>query len=132
MITILFACVHNAGRSQMAAAFFNALASPDKARAISAGTAPAAHVNPLVADAMKEVGIDLGSARPQRLTDEIAGRANVLVTMGCGEVCPVVPGLRRIDWELDDPSALDPVGVRRVRDEIRELVVRLIHDEGWA
>ena len=100
MQTIIFACVHNAGRSQMAAAFFNQLADPRKARAISAGTEPGLRVHPEVLEVMKEVGIDLSNAKPQKLTDELAREAQLLVTMGCGDKCPYVPGLRRDDWPL--------------------------------
>ena len=108
MTTVIFACVHNAGRSQMAAAFFNAFADLARVRAVSAGTAPAERVHPEVVAAMREVGIDLGGSRPQRLTDELAASAQVLVTMGCGEACPVVPGLKRDDWPIDDPKGLPP------------------------
>lgn len=130
MTTVVFACVHNAGRSQMAAAFFNALADPNRARATSAGTEPADRVHPEVVAAMREVGIDLAQARPQRLTEELAASATLLVTMGCGEACPFVPGLRRIDWNLGDPKDQPPVRVRQIRDEIRALVIRLIAAEG--
>jgi arsenate reductase len=132
MKTVLFACVHNAGRSQMAAAFFDALADPAKARALSAGTAPAAHVHPEVVDAMREAGIDLAAAVPQRLTDALAARASLLVTMGCGDACPVVPGLRVLDWALDDPKGRAPAEVRRIRDDIRARVAALVAAEGCA
>ena len=131
MKTVIFACVHNAGRSQMAAAFFNQLADPSRARALSAGTQPAAHVHPEVVAVMREVGIDLRSARPTRLTDELAAGAELLVTMGCGESCPVVPGLRRQDWNLPDPKGQPVERVRAIRDEIRARVGRLIAAEGW-
>ena len=131
MKTVLFACVHNAGRSQMAAAWFNVLADPTRARAISAGTEPGAHVHPEVVTAMNEVGIDLSRNEPQPLTDELAQRATMLVTMGCGEACPVVPGLRREDWPFDDPKGRPLEDVRRIRDEIRALVLRLIQHERW-
>lgn len=130
MKTVLFACVHNAGRSQMAAAFFNQLADPARARAISAGTEPATHVHPEVVRTMGEVGVHLGGAVPQRLTDDLARTADVLVTMGCGETCPVVPGVQRVDWELRDPKGRGADEVRAIRDEIRELVVHLIDIEG--
>jgi arsenate reductase len=104
MKTVLFACVHNAGRSQMAAAWFNALADPQKARGISAGTEPGARVHPEVAEAMKEAGIDLSNEKPKFLSEELAQSADLLVTMGCGETCPVVPGLERTDWPLEDPK----------------------------
>jgi arsenate reductase len=132
MTTVLFACVHNAGRSQMAAAFFNALANPSAARAISAGTAPATRVNPEVMAAMREAGISLEQAAPRKLTPELAAEAQWLITMGCGDECPVVPGVRRDDWPLDDPAALDPAGVRRVRDEIRARVAALITRHEWS
>jgi arsenate reductase (thioredoxin) len=100
---VVFACVHNAGRSQMAAAWFNALTDPSRARAVSAGTRPGDHVHPVVVDAMREVDIDLSAATPRLLTREIAAGAALLVTMGCGEECPFIPGVRREDWPLDDP-----------------------------
>jgi len=129
--TVVFACVQNAGRSQMAAAFFNAGADPARARAVSAGTEPAASVHPEVVEAMREVGIDLAGASPRRLTDDLARGASLLVTMGCGEACPVVPGLRRVDWTLDDPKGRPMPEVRAVRDRIRTLVTALLAAEGW-
>ena len=102
MDRVIFACVHNAGRSQMAAAFFNALANPGKAQAISAGTRPGSQVHPEVVAVMGEIGIDLSQARPQRLTAEFAKGATLLVTMGCGDECPAVPGAAREDWPLPD------------------------------
>jgi arsenate reductase len=132
MKTIVFACIHNAGRSQMAAAWFNALAAPERARAISAGTAPGPHVHPEVLAAMKEVGIDLSAARPQLLTDELAADASMLVTMGCGEACPAIPGLRRDDWPLEDPKGQSIARVREIRDDVRARVERLLAAEGWA
>jgi arsenate reductase len=131
MKTVIFACVHNAGRSQMAAAFFNQGADPNRARALSAGTQPAEHVHPEVVAVMREVGIDLSGARPTRLTDELAPGAQLLVTMGCGESCPVLPGLRRQDWNLPDPQGQPPERVRAIRDAIRSRVERLIVAEGW-
>jgi arsenate reductase len=131
MTTVLFACVHNAGRSQMAAAFFNARADPAAARAISAGTAPAEHVHPIVVDTMREVGIDLAGVAPRRLTPELAGEVQLLVTMGCGEACPLVPGLRREEWNLPDPKGQTPARVRAIRDDIRAHVERLLAREGW-
>jgi arsenate reductase (thioredoxin) len=128
---VLFACVHNAGRSQMAAAFFNALADPAKARAISAGTAPALRVHADVVTTMREVGVEVSDAVPQLLTPELAARAGLLVTMGCGEQCPFVPGLRRDDWSIADPKGQPPERVREIRDEVRERVERLIAVEGW-
>jgi arsenate reductase len=131
MKTVIFACVHNAGRSQMAAAFFTQLADPNRARALSAGTQPAEHVHPEVVAAMREVGIDLSGARPARLTDDLAAGAQLLVTMGCGESCPVLPGLRRQDWNLADPKGQPIERVRAIRDEIRSRVEQLITAEGW-
>jgi arsenate reductase len=130
MKTYIFACVHNAGRSQMAAAFFNQMADPAKARAISAGTQPGTHVHPVVLDAMSEVGIDLSSAKPQKLTGELAREAQMLITMGCGEDCPYIPGLRRDDWPLPDPKGRPMDEVRTVRDEIRSRVEGLLMSEG--
>jgi arsenate reductase len=129
--TVVFACVHNAGRSQMAAAFFNALADPVKAKAVSAGTRPAARVHPKVIDAMRETGIELAGAVPSLLTKERAQGAALLVTMGCGEECPVIPGVRVEDWPLEDPKGKPPERVREIRDEIRGRIVRLLHESGW-
>jgi glycerol uptake facilitator-like aquaporin/protein-tyrosine-phosphatase len=126
----IFACVHSAGRSQMAAAFFNAMADPERALAVAAGTEPADRVHPEVIEVMREVGIELRAAKPQRLTDELAGSASMLVTMGCGEACPVVPGLRRDDWALPDPKGQSPDAVRKIRDEVRDRVRKLIEREG--
>lgn len=131
MTTVIFACVHNAGRSQMAAAFFNQLADPGHARALSAGTQPAQQVHPEVVAVMREVSIDLREARPTRLTDELATGAELLVTMGCGETCPVLPGLRRLDWGLPDPKGKPIEHVRVIRDEIRARVEQLVAAEGW-
>jgi arsenate reductase len=130
MKKVIFACRHSAGRSQMAAAFFNAGADPAKARAVAAGTEPAERVHPEVVVAMGEVGSDLSSARPQKLTEELAADASLLVTMGCGEHCPYVPGLRVEDWELDDPKGKPAAEVRRIRDQIRARVEQLIAREG--
>ena len=131
MNTVLFACVHNAGRSQMAAAFFNALADPAKARAISGGTDPGHHVHPEVVEVMKEVGIDLAGVEPQKLTNALAHGAHVLVTMGCGDECPFVPGARVEDWPLADPKGQPKERVRTIRDEIRRRVADLARREGW-
>ena len=132
MNRVLFACVRNAGRSQMAAAFFNALADPERARAVSAGTEPAGHVHPEVVEAMREVGIDLAGARPQQLTDDLARGADLMVTMGCGEACPQIPDLQRDDWPLDDPKGRPVDEVRRIRDEIRDRVAALVGARGWT
>jgi arsenate reductase (thioredoxin) len=129
MNTVIFACVHNAGRSQMAAAFFNQLADPSKAKAVSAGTEPGPRVHPEVLEVMQEVGIDLSHAQPQKLTDELAGQAQLLVTMGCGEKCPYFPGLRRDDWPLPDPKGRPLAEVRQVRDDIRARVYALLTTE---
>jgi protein-tyrosine-phosphatase len=126
MLNVIFACVHNAGRSQMAAAFFNRLADPALARAVSAGTEPGERVHPEVAAAMQEVGIDLSQAKPQKLTQELANNAQLLITMGCGDRCPYVPGLRREDWPLRDPKGLPMEDVRAIRDDIRNRVRDLL------
>jgi arsenate reductase len=129
---VVFACVHNAGRSQMAAAFFNSMADGSKARAVSAGTQPVEGVHPEVVAAMKEVGLDLSKAHPQRLDLELARGASLLVTMGCGDECPVVPGARRDDWPLLDPKGLPIEHVRAIRDQIRSRVQSLLEAEGWG
>jgi arsenate reductase (thioredoxin) len=129
---VLFACRQNAGRSQMAAAFFNALTDSSNARAISAGTAPADHVHGEAVRAMREVGIDLAGAAPLRLSAALAAKAQLFVTMGCGEDCPVVPGLRRVDWPIADPKDQPDEVVNRIRDEIRGRVVDLVRSEGWS
>ena len=131
-VTVLFACTHNAGRSQMAAAFFAQLADPLKARAISAGTEPGGRVHPEVVAAMLEVGFDLSTALPRLLTPELAATAQQLVTMGCGDACPIVPGVVPVDWPLPDPTG-KPLGeVRRIRDDIRGRVRALIEAERWG
>ena len=131
MDKVVFACIHNAGRSQMAAAFFNAAADPDKARAVSAGTEPGPRVHPEVAAAMGEVGIDVGGATPQRLTAELAAGSRYLVTMGCGDKCPYVPGAKVVDWPLEDPKGKPVERVREIRDEVRAKVEALVAAEGW-
>lgn len=132
MKAVLFACVHNAGRSQMAAAWFNHLVDPSKATAISAGTQPGTQVHPVVLEAMAEVGIDLSGVTPRLLTDDLAADAAILITMGCREACPVVPGLRREDWPLEDPKGKTAERVREIREEVRQRVVSLIEREGWG
>jgi arsenate reductase len=132
MNTVLFACVHNAGRSQMAAAWFNALADPAKARAISAGTDPGTRVHPEVVVAMSEVGVDLSGAPTTKLTPELAAGAAMLIAMGCGDQCPVVPGLKRDDWPLEDPKGKSVEVVRTIRDDIRGRVQTLIETQGWT
>jgi arsenate reductase len=129
MFRVIFACVHNAGRSQMAAAFFNQFAERQKAKAISAGTEPGSRVHPEVLAVMREVGIDLSDAKPQKLTEELAQDAQLLITMGCGDKCPYVPGLRRDDWPLRDPKGLPLEEVRGIRDEIRDKVHALLASE---
>lgn len=129
MRTFIFACIHNAGRSQMSAALFNRYADPAKAHAISAGTHPAEHVHPVVLDAMREIGIDLSSAKPQKLTAELAQGTDTLVTMGCGDECPYVPGLRRDDWPLPDPKGQGIETVRQTREEIKRRVLDLLTRE---
>ena len=131
MNTVLFACVHNAGRSQMAAAWFNWFADSSKARAISAGTNPGPHVHPEVVAAMREVGLDLAYATITRLTLELAAQAQMLVTMGCGDECPYVPGTQHEDWPLEDPKGKPIEQVRAIRDEIRDRVRALVEHEGW-
>ena len=132
MHKVIFACVHNAGRSQMAAAFFNQLADRTKAEAISAGTEPGLRVHPEVLAVMQEVGIDLSNAKPQKLTQELAEDAALLITMGCGDKCPYVPGLRRDDWPLKDPKGLPMEQVRLIRDDIKGRVLTLLSNEGCA
>jgi arsenate reductase (thioredoxin) len=131
MIAVLFACVHNAGRSQMAAAWFNRFCDPSKARALSAGTSPGSCVHPEVLQVMREVGIDLSSAQPQFLSADLAATANWLITMGCGEACPVLPRVRRDDWALEDPKGKPLQRVREIRDEIRARVVAFTEEHGW-
>lgn len=131
MTQVIFACVRNAGRSQIAEALFNAIADARKARAVSAGTRPAEHVHPEVVDVMREVGADLSGARPQRLTPEMAKGSQMLVTMGCGDECPAIPGAARDEWPLDDPHGQPIEEVRRIRDEIRRRVEALVDAHGW-
>jgi arsenate reductase len=132
MTKVLFACVANAGRSQMAAAFFNQLADPQRARALSAGTRPGAHVHPEVVTVMREVNIDLTVARPQLLTPDLASSAAWLITMGCGDECPVVAGAMRDDWPLPDPNDQPLERVREIRDQIRDCVAALVQEHGWG
>lgn len=129
MKTVIFACVHNAGRSQMAAAFFNELSDQSKVVAVSAGTEPGPRVHAEVLAVMQEVGIDLSNARPQRLTEELAQGATLLITMGCGDKCPYIPGLRRDDWPLRDPRGLPMDEVRLIRDDIKRRVQVLLQSE---
>ncbi len=131
MKNVIFACIHNAGRSQMAAAWFNALADKNKAQAVSAGTQPGTRVHPEVLHAMREVGIDLEGATPRKLTDDLAQDAAILITMGCGEQCPHIPGLRHLDWPLEDPKGKPVERVREIRDEVKTLVQNLLRAEAW-
>lgn len=121
---VIFACVHNAGRSQMAAAFYNSLSQSRDGT--SAGTHPGDRVHPEVITAMKEIGIDLSESKPQLLTDELTHTADLLITMGCGEACPYVPGLKRQDWPLTDPKGKSIDDVRKIRDEIKQRVQELL------
>jgi len=124
---VLFVCVHNAGRSQMAAALLERRAG-GRVRVRSAGSAPAEQINPAVVAAMAELDIDISSERPKRLTDDSVSRADVVVTMGCGDACPVFPGKRYLDWELDDPSGKSLDDVRPIRDEIDRRVHALLSE----
>jgi arsenate reductase len=123
--TVLFLCVHNAGRSQMAAGWLRHLAG-DRVEVFSGGSEPGNQVNPAAVEAMAEVGIDIAGEQPRKWTDEQARAADVVVTMGCGDVCPVYPGKRYEDWELTDPAGKSVDFVRTVRDEIRERVENLV------
>jgi len=129
---VVFACRHNAGRSQIAAAFFNQASDPARAKALSAGTTPAQRVHPEVADVMRELGIDLTAARPQLLTTELAAGTRLLVTMGCGEECPHIAGAEVQDWPLEDPKGKPVERVREIRDEIQGRVTELVERRGWA
>lgn len=132
MDRVIFACRHNAGRSQMAAAFFRQLADPARAEALSAGTTPAERVHAEVVEAMRELGIDLAAATPRLLTPEVAAGSRLLVTMGCGEECPAIPGVEVQDWPLDDPKGQPIERVREIRAEIRRRVASLIEARGWG
>ena len=120
----LFVCVHNAGRSQMAAAFWERLGG----EARSAGSTPADRVHPGVVDVMREVGIDLSARTPRRLQDDDARWADLVVTMGCGDACPYIPGRRYVDWDLEDPAGKDTEHVRRIRDDIERRVSEIARD----
>jgi arsenate reductase (thioredoxin) len=122
---VLFVCVHNAGRSQMAAALLDQLAG-GRVTVRSAGSEPADRINPNVVAAMEEIGLDVSRERPKPLTGDAVEAADVVITMGCGDACPIYPGKRYEDWELDDPAHTDLDGVRRIRDEIAERVRRLV------
>ena len=127
MSTALFVCLHNAGRSQMSAALFER-AARGRHQALSAGTTPADHVHPEVVQVMNELGIDLAGCTPRKLTRELAEQADVVVTMGCGDECPYIPGKRYLDWELQDPKSRPLEEVRDIRDEIAERVRALVEE----
>ena len=127
MATALFVCLHNAGRSQMSAALFER-AADGRHQALSAGTQPGERVHPKVIDAMRELGIDLADRTPRALTRELAEQADVVVTMGCGDECPYVPGKRYVDWELPDPKGRPVEEVRATRDEIARRVEGLVRE----
>eukprot|EP00877_Chromochloris_zofingiensis_P010832 jgi/Chrzof1/6001/Cz17g00080.t1 len=131
MPDVLFACIQNAGRSQIAKAWFNLLVEPESASAISAGSRPASHVHPEVLQAMQEVGVDLSDAEPQKLTAELASTVKILVTMGCGEECPYVPGVDVVNWQIPDPHGQSVEGVREIRDYLKGKVQELIKDKGF-
>jgi protein-tyrosine-phosphatase len=124
MASVLFVCLHNAGRSQMSQALFKR-AAEGRHTALSAGTTPAEHVHPEVIEVMRELGIDVSGRRPQLLTPELAEQADVVVTMGCGDACPYVPGKRYIDWDLPDPNGRPISEVRKIRDGIAMRVTAL-------
>ena len=123
--SVLFVCVHNAGRSQMAAAFLSHLAG-DKVEVRSAGSAPADSINPAVVEALKEVGIDISHEQPKVLTTSAVEQSDVVITMGCGDACPFFPGKRYLDWVLEDPAGQGVADVRPIREQIRKLVEELI------
>jgi arsenate reductase len=123
--SVLFVCVHNAGRSQMAAAWLTHLAG-DRVEVRSAGSTPADQVNPSAVEAMKEVGIDIATETPKVLTVEAVQASDVVITMGCGDTCPVFPGKKYLDWQLEDPAGKDVESVRPIRDEIRTRIEGLI------
>jgi arsenate reductase (thioredoxin) len=128
MATVLFVCLHNAGRSQMSQALFERAAAGQHT-ALSAGTTPAGHVHPEVIEVMQELGIDLSGRQPQLLTYELAEHADVVVTMGCGDACPYIPGKRYVDWDLPDPKGRPLQEVRATRDEIARRVQELLDGE---
>lgn len=131
-IKVIFACIHNAGRSQMAASFFNLYCNQTKAFALSAGTNPGTNVHAEVLAVMKEEGLDLSNIKPQLLTDKLAQGAEMLITMGCGETCPMIPGLKRADWGLQDPKGQTIDRVREIRDEVKQRVQTLVKELGVA
>jgi arsenate reductase (thioredoxin) len=128
---VVFACVANAGRSQIAAAYFNAMVNPKRAYAVSAGPRPAPAIHPEVVAAMREARIDLSHAKPQYLSSDLCKGAHILITMGCGEECPLIPGLERDDWPIEDPHGQPPEAVRTIRDQIKKCVTELIEERKW-
>jgi arsenate reductase len=129
---VVFACVANAGRSQMAAALFNMLANPSRARAVSAGTRPATAVHEEVVTVMRELGIDLSTATPQYLSTDVTKDAHIVITMGCGDDCPLIPGVERDEWPLEDPKDQPIDTVRRIRDDIKKRVAELVSERKWG
>jgi arsenate reductase (thioredoxin) len=127
--TVLYLCVHNAGRSQMAAGWTRHLGG-DRVNVLSGGSAPADRINPTAVEAMAEVGVDITGNQPQPWTEETLGAADVVVTMGCGDTCPVLPGKRYLDWELTDPAGRGIEDVRPIRDDIRDRVAGLLEELG--
>ncbi len=127
--TVLFLCTHNAGRSQMAAGWMRRLAG-DRVDVLSGGSTPAEQVNPTAVEAMAEAGIDISREHPKPWTEHSLGIADVVVTMGCGDACPVLPGKRYVDWELDDPAGLSTAEVRPIRDEVEQRVRGLLEELG--
>jgi arsenate reductase (thioredoxin) len=128
---VVFACVANAGRSQMASALFNTIANPARAHAISAGTRPGTAVHPEVVMVMQELGIDLSAAKPQYLSSDLTKDAHIVITMGCGDDCPLIPGVERDEWPLDDPKGQPVETVRRIRDDIKKRVTELVKERKW-
>ena len=127
MKTVLFICVHNAGRSQMAAGFMQSLGK-DKVNVLSAGSMPKDQINPVAVEVMKEVGIDISNNQPKILTTESVKESDVVITMGCGDACPIFPGKRYEDWQLEDPAGKDLETVRKIRDEIKSRIETLISE----
>jgi arsenate reductase (thioredoxin) len=125
--SVLFVCVHNAGRSQMAAAFLTHLAG-DRIDVRSAGSAPADTINPAVIEAMAEIGIDISAQTPKALSTQVVQASDVVITMGCGDACPIFPGKRYLDWKLDDPAGQDINAIRPIRDEIKQRIHTLINE----
>ena len=125
--TVLFVCVHNAGRSQMAAGFMKAIGK-EKVNVLSAGSMPKDQINPVAVEVMKEVGIDISNNQPKILTTESVKESDVVITMGCGDACPIFPGRRYEDWQLEDPAGKDLETVRRIRDEIKSRIEVLLSE----